>query len=130
MMNFRGPMVESIMNRKAYQALRVIPIVIAAAMLLVSCAGGSTSAPDKSTSGASASAATRPAATSPRVGTGDLVEVSASWAQIRSEPSESGRAIGLAYGNDEYEVLEQQGDWVKIRIGGNRSGWVRKADIQ
>jgi uncharacterized protein YgiM (DUF1202 family) len=55
---------------------------------------------------------------------GDRVEIRKSWVQVRSKPSPDAAAIALAFGNDTYPVLETQGDWVRVRIDGNREGWI------
>lgn len=55
---------------------------------------------------------------------GDRVEIRKSWVQVRSKPSTDAAAIALAFGNDTYPVLETQGDWVRVRLDGNREGWI------
>lgn len=45
----------------------------------------------------------------------DAVFVSSSSANIRQQPSTSAKIVGKAYYNDCFELLGQEGDWLKIR---------------
>lgn len=55
---------------------------------------------------------------------GDTIEIRKSWVQIRSAPNYDAPPIGLAYGNDTFDVLEQEGDWVHVKMGKRREGWI------
>jgi hypothetical protein len=66
------------------------------------------------------------AARTAREGTpsGDVVEVRRAWVQVRKAPALDAQAIALAFGNDRFAVVEQQGDWVRVKLAGNREGWI------
>jgi uncharacterized protein YgiM (DUF1202 family) len=67
---------------------------------------------------------------SARSALGDQVEIRRSWVQVRNNPSPDAAAIALAFGNDTYPVLEQRGDWVRVKLDGNRDGWIPVAATQ
>ena len=43
---------------------------------------------------------------------------------IRSEPSEDSESIGMAYSSDELEVVQYEGDWMKVALGNDVYGYV------
>ena len=43
---------------------------------------------------------------------------------IRSEPSEDSEQIGMAYASDELEVVQYEGDWMKVALGGDSYGYI------
>lgn len=43
---------------------------------------------------------------------------------IRSEPSEDAESIGMAYSSDELEVVQYEGDWMKVALGNDVYGYV------
>ncbi len=43
---------------------------------------------------------------------------------VRAEPSEDAPEIGTVYSTDELEVLEYDGDWMKVALGGDVYGYV------
>lgn len=108
------------MNTKKTTSLTplIFTLLIVFSLLLTACGGGGSKV--KTPGGESRTSAP----------SGDMVEVSVSWTQIRSSPSEEGRAIALAYGNDPLEALEERNGWVKVRFGGGRVGWVKESDIK
>lgn len=55
---------------------------------------------------------------------GDRIEIRQSWVQVRAKPDQEAAAIALAFGNDTYPVVEKQGDWVRVKLEGNREGWI------
>lgn len=55
---------------------------------------------------------------------GEQVEIRRSWVQVRSRPDANAKAIALVFGNDRLDVYEESGDWLRVRIGRNRSGWI------
>lgn len=55
-----------------------------------------------------------------------MVEIKKNWTQIRSAPDANARAIGLAFGNDTFQVVEREGEWVRVRVGKNQEGWIPK----
>lgn len=67
---------------------------------------------------------------SERTALGDKVEIRRPWVQVRNQPSQDARAIALAFGNDTFTVLEQQGDWVRVRLDKSREGWIPVAATQ
>lgn len=54
---------------------------------------------------------------------GDTAEIRRPWVQVRAAPNANARAIALVFGNDRLQVMEQQGDWVRVRLNG-REGWI------
>jgi uncharacterized protein YgiM (DUF1202 family) len=58
---------------------------------------------------------------------GDRVEIHMSWVQVRSAPSQDAAAIALVFGNDRLQVIETKGDWVHVKLDGNRQGWIPAA---
>lgn len=60
---------------------------------------------------------------------GNVVVVRKSWAKIHSSPNENSRAIALVFGNDSFEVVTQEGDWVQVRFGRNRRGWIPENSV-
>jgi len=61
---------------------------------------------------------------------GDTVEVHKAWVQVRNQPSTDGKAIALVFGNDTYTVVEEQGDWLHVKLDGNREGWIPREAVQ
>ncbi len=55
---------------------------------------------------------------------GDVVEIRRSWVQVRTAPNNNARAVALVFGNDQLEVIEQQGEWVHVRLDKRRQGWI------
>ncbi len=45
---------------------------------------------------------------------------------LRSQPSQAASRLAAVHRLSTVEVLEQRRDWVRIEIGGGRSGWVRE----
>ena len=43
---------------------------------------------------------------------------------IRSEPSEDAESIGMAYSSDELEVVQYEGDWMKVALGNDVYGYI------
>ena len=43
---------------------------------------------------------------------------------IRTEPSTKGKKLGVAKGGAEYELLETEGSWYKIRLDDDEEGWI------
>lgn len=43
---------------------------------------------------------------------------------IRSQPSEDSDQIGMAYSSDQLEVVQYEGDWMKVALGGDVYGYV------
>ena len=43
---------------------------------------------------------------------------------VRSEPSEDSEPIGTVYSSDELEVVQYEGDWMKVALGGDVYGYV------
>lgn len=43
---------------------------------------------------------------------------------VRSEPSEDAAEIGTVYSTDELEVVDYEGDWMKVALGGDAYGYV------
>ncbi|MEE8435448.1 MAG: hypothetical protein V3S64_11730, partial [bacterium] len=62
---------------------------------------------------------------------GEVVVVRRSWAKIRRAPRENSRAIALVYGNDTFQVVNTDGEWVQVRFGRNNrhKGWLSLSDV-
>lgn len=58
------------------------------------------------------------------VQTGATVEIRKGWVTIRATPSPTGKAMGLAYGNDTFNVVTVEGDWVQVQLKGKQNGWI------
>ena len=58
------------------------------------------------------------------VQTGATVEIRKSWITIRATPSPTGKAMGLAYGNDTFTVVSVEGDWVQVQLKSKQNGWI------
>ncbi|MCI8318143.1 MAG: SH3 domain-containing protein [Lachnospiraceae bacterium] len=43
---------------------------------------------------------------------------------VRSQPSEDSEQIGMAYSSDQLEVVQYEGDWMKVALGGDVYGYV------
>jgi cell wall-associated NlpC family hydrolase len=43
---------------------------------------------------------------------------------IRAEASEDSEQIGMAYASDELEVVQYEGDWMKVALGGDSYGYI------
>ncbi len=43
---------------------------------------------------------------------------------VRAEPSEDSEQIGTVYSTDELEVVEYEGDWMKVALGGDVYGYI------
>ena len=59
----------------------------------------------------------------------ESVNVIKPWVKVLAAPKTSAKPVALAYGNDNYEVIEDQGGWVKIRTRHKAAGWVSKDDV-
>ncbi|MGC9324298.1 MAG: TIGR04211 family SH3 domain-containing protein [Desulfomonilia bacterium] len=44
---------------------------------------------------------------------------------LRTGPSEGARVIGMANTNDYLEVLEEQGEWIRVKTPSGKEGWVQ-----
>lgn len=46
------------------------------------------------------------------------------WLRVRDQPSSSGVEISKVKPEEKYPVLEESGDWIKIDLGDNKTGWI------
>lgn len=46
------------------------------------------------------------------------------WLRVRDIPSLSGVEIGKVYTDEQYPLVEEQADWLKIRLADGREGWI------
>lgn len=62
---------------------------------------------------------------------GEMVVVRRRWAKIRRAPRENSRSIALVYGNDTFQVVNTEGEWVQVRFGRNNrhKGWLPLSDL-
>jgi len=58
----------------------------------------------------------------------DQIVLTRPWARLRSQPSESSRAVAIVYGNDVLKVLERKDGWIKVRGGAKAAGWLSPQD--
>lgn len=57
---------------------------------------------------------------------GEVVTVRKRWTKIRRAPRENSRSVALVYGNDRFQVVNREGEWVQVRFGRNNrhKGWL------
>ena len=59
----------------------------------------------------------------------ETVVVTESWVKLRGAPEPGAKAVGLVYGNDSYEVLDQEGEWYQVTIRGGQTGWLHGSTV-
>jgi len=58
-----------------------------------------------------------------------MMSVQVKNGQLRNAPSFLGALVAqVAYG-DQVEVLQQQEDWLEVKISGNRKGWIHQSAV-
>jgi hypothetical protein len=60
----------------------------------------------------------------------DLLMVRKSGTPVYAKNSESSRVLFEAAANDEFEFLDEQGEWIHITISGDSRGFVRKNSVE
>jgi hypothetical protein len=60
---------------------------------------------------------------------GSAQYVSLSKPRVFSTPDEHSSVLLRAQSEDEFEVLERRGAWVRLGLGDNRSGWVKSSQV-
>ena len=60
----------------------------------------------------------------------NLVAVKKDQTPMLQTPSLDGKVLFLASAEDEFEVIEQNSDWVHVRISGLSRGWLRRSAVQ
>lgn len=62
---------------------------------------------------------------------GEIVVVRKRWSKIRRAPRENSRSIALAYGNDSFQVVTREGEWVQVLFGkkNRHKGWLPLSDL-
>ena len=66
----------------------------------------------------------------PPPSTGGLAQyVALSKPRVFSTPDEHSSILLRAQSEDEFEVLERRGAWVRLGLGDNRSGWVKSSQV-
>jgi hypothetical protein len=56
--------------------------------------------------------------------------VRAALAPVREQPAESARLLFSADAQDQFEMLERRGSWVRVRLAGDAQGWLRGPDLE
>jgi hypothetical protein len=59
----------------------------------------------------------------------DIAVVRKSGTRVMSKPSANGAVLFSADGEDEFQVLESEPDWVHVQISGASRGWIRRLDL-
>jgi len=59
----------------------------------------------------------------------DIAVVRKSGTRVMSKPSANGAVLFSADGEDEFQVLESEPDWVHVQISGASRGWIRRSDL-
>jgi hypothetical protein len=61
---------------------------------------------------------------------GNLIVVKKSHTPIYAKNAENSRVLFEAAGNDEFEFLDEEGEWLHISISGDSRGYVRKNSVE
>jgi hypothetical protein len=59
----------------------------------------------------------------------DIAVVRKSGTRVMSKPTANGALLFSADGEDEFQVLESEPDWVHVQISGASRGWIRRSDL-
>jgi hypothetical protein len=59
----------------------------------------------------------------------DIAVVRKSGTRVMSKPSANGALLFSAEGEDEFQVLESEPEWVHVQISGASRGWIRRSDL-
>lgn len=60
----------------------------------------------------------------------DSVTITKSSATLRSAPEPGANPVGIAYGNDRFQVQERISGWARVKWKGRRSAWVEESDFR
>ncbi len=60
----------------------------------------------------------------------DTVTITKSSATLHSAPEAGANPVGIAYGNDRFQVQERKPGWAKVKWKGRRSAWVKESDFR
>jgi hypothetical protein len=60
----------------------------------------------------------------------NLVAVKTERTPVLQTPALNGKVLFLASAEDEFEVIEQNPDWIHVRISGLSRGWVRRSAVE
>jgi hypothetical protein len=60
----------------------------------------------------------------------NLIAVKKDQTPVLQDPSSNAKVLFLASGEDEFEVLDTNPEWVHVRISGLSRGWVRRTSIE
>jgi len=63
-------------------------------------------------------------------GTAKIIPTGVGWLRVRSEPSLEGTEIARVNVGEEFKILGEEGDWIKIKIDETTEGWVSSAYVQ
>jgi hypothetical protein len=59
----------------------------------------------------------------------DIAVVRKSGTRVMSKPSANGPMLFSADGEDEFQVLDSEADWIHVQISGASRGWIRRSDL-
>jgi hypothetical protein len=59
----------------------------------------------------------------------DIAVVRKSGTRVMSKPSANGPLLFSADGEDEFQVLDSEPDWIHVQISGASRGWIRRSDL-
>jgi len=60
----------------------------------------------------------------------NLVAVKTSQTPVLQTPALDAKVLFLASAEDEFEIIEQNSDWIHIRISGLSRGWLRRSSVE
>ncbi|HZQ70674.1 MAG TPA: hypothetical protein VFA68_19245 [Terriglobales bacterium] len=56
--------------------------------------------------------------------------VSQAQVKVYSAPAENSKVLVHAHLDDEFQVLEQHGPWVRVALSSSQSGWIKRAQVE
>lgn len=65
----------------------------------------------------------------PETGGADYIAVARPRAAVLSAPEPHATVLAQAQAEDEFELLERRGAWVRVKLGDKNSGWLKNADV-
>jgi len=65
-----------------------------------------------------------------QVSPSNLASIKASRAAFHDRPTDMAHIVLWAEAEDEFEILEDRGDWVKVSFGTDAQGWVRSSQLR
>jgi len=59
-----------------------------------------------------------------------IKETETGWLRVREKASTAGKEVAKVNSGDEYKWIEEDGSWIKIDLGGDKSGWVKSTYVE